>query len=188
MINRLQTVGAWLQRADSILQEMQSLAVAADAEGDDAALQGRAEALQAENIRTTGIIRENWTGSQLFAGYPCPVDGDWSIKLRTAAESIINPEKRETVKEAVAEGMNALRHWKDRIAQAGGEAEALLTELRSHVENIRSTESSIRASDVAVGETQQAKYTILTQLGTAVLAQANAMPVKVLDLVNTQKT
>ena len=58
-----------------------------------------------------------------------------------------------------------------------------LSGLRSYEENIRSTESRIRDVDVAWETTQFAKYSVLTQIGTAMLAQANAMPGGVLSLV-----
>jgi flagellin len=55
--------------------------------------------------------------------------------------------------------------------------------LRSYEENIRSTESRIRDVDVAQEATQFAKYQILTQIGTAMLAQANALPQGVMQLL-----
>jgi flagellin len=61
--------------------------------------------------------------------------------------------------------------------------EQTLTGLRSYEENIRSTESRIRDVDVAFEATLFAKYSILTQIGTAMLAQANALPGGVMNLV-----
>ena len=58
-----------------------------------------------------------------------------------------------------------------------------LSGLRNYEENIRSTESRIRDVDVAWETTLFAKYSILTQIGTAMLAQANALPGSVLSLV-----
>ena len=58
-----------------------------------------------------------------------------------------------------------------------------LSGLRNYEENIRSTESRIRDVDVAWETTEFAKYSILTQIGTAMLAQANALPSGVLSLV-----
>jgi len=62
--------------------------------------------------------------------------------------------------------------------------EQSLTGLRSYEENIRSTESRIRDVDVAFEATLFAKYSILTQIGTAMLAQANALPGGVMNLIN----
>ena len=61
--------------------------------------------------------------------------------------------------------------------------EQALSGLRNYEENIRSTESRIRDVDVAWETTLFAKYSILTQIGTAMLAQANALPGSVLSLV-----
>ena len=61
--------------------------------------------------------------------------------------------------------------------------EQTLGGLRNYEENIRATESRIRDVDVAFETTQFAKYSILTQIGTAMLAQANALPGGVMSLV-----
>ena len=58
-----------------------------------------------------------------------------------------------------------------------------LSGLRNYEENIRATESRIRDVDVAYETTEFAKYQILTQIGTAMLAQANALPGGVINLV-----
>jgi flagellin len=61
----------------------------------------------------------------------------------------------------------------------GGELnrmEQTLSGLRTYEENIRATESRIRDVDVAFETTQFSKYQILTQIGTSMLAQANALP------------
>jgi flagellin len=61
--------------------------------------------------------------------------------------------------------------------------EQTLSGLRNYEENIRATESRIRDVDVAFETTAFAKYSILAQIGTAMLAQANALPGGVINLV-----
>lgn len=61
--------------------------------------------------------------------------------------------------------------------------EQTLGGLRAYEENIRSAESRIRDVDVAWETTQFSKYQVLTQVGTAMLAQANAMPNNVMTLL-----
>ena len=61
--------------------------------------------------------------------------------------------------------------------------EQTLGGLRNYEENIRATESRIRDVDVAYETTQFAKFQILTQIGTAMLAQANALPSGVMQLI-----
>ncbi|MBI3987156.1 MAG: flagellin, partial [Lentisphaerae bacterium] len=55
--------------------------------------------------------------------------------------------------------------------------------LRTYEENARAAESRIRDVDVAAESTQFSKYQVLTQMGTALLAQANALPNNVLMLL-----
>jgi len=55
--------------------------------------------------------------------------------------------------------------------------------LRSYEENITATESRIRDVDVAKETAQLSKYSILQQVGTAMLAQANQLPQGVLQLL-----
>jgi flagellin len=61
--------------------------------------------------------------------------------------------------------------------------EQIMTGLRSYEENIRAAESRIRDVDVAWETTQFAKHQILTQIGTAMLAQANALSNGVMNLI-----
>jgi flagellin len=61
--------------------------------------------------------------------------------------------------------------------------EQTLSGLRNYEENVRATESRIRDVDVAYETTQFSKYQILTQMGTAMLAQANSLPSMVSMLV-----
>ena len=58
-----------------------------------------------------------------------------------------------------------------------------LQALRAYEENIRSTESRIRDTDVALETTEYAKFYILNQINLAMLAQANAMPAGVLHML-----
>ncbi len=61
--------------------------------------------------------------------------------------------------------------------------EQTLSGLRNYEENVRATESRIRDVDVAYETTQYSKYQILVQVGTAMLAQANALPQGVLQML-----
>ncbi|MDD2236364.1 MAG: flagellin [Kiritimatiellae bacterium] len=59
--------------------------------------------------------------------------------------------------------------------------EMTLSGLSSYEENIRAAESRIRDTDVALELTKYTKYYVLTQVDTAMLAQANALPINVVD-------
>jgi len=58
-----------------------------------------------------------------------------------------------------------------------------LSGLRDYSENIHAAESRIRDTDIALETTSQSKYMILQQIGSAMLAQANALPQGVLQLL-----
>lgn len=80
----------------------------------------------------------------------------------------------------------AIDHISRQRAIIGAEASRLghtLEGLRNYEENIRGAESQIRDVDMALESTNFAKYQILTQVGTAMLAQANALPQGVLQLI-----
>ena len=80
----------------------------------------------------------------------------------------------------------AVDHLSRQRAVIGAEASRLthtLEGVRTYEENIRSAESQIRDVDMALESTNFAKYQILTQVGTAMLAQANALSQNVLQLL-----
>jgi flagellin len=61
--------------------------------------------------------------------------------------------------------------------------EHTLDGLRTYEENIGATESRIRDVDIAKETSEMSKYSILQQIGTAVMAQANQVPKGVLVLL-----
>ena len=80
----------------------------------------------------------------------------------------------------------AVDHISGQRAVLGAQASRLahsLDGIRSYQENIMGAESQIRDVDMAMESTQFMKHQILTQVGTAMLAQANALPQGVLQLI-----
>jgi flagellin len=80
----------------------------------------------------------------------------------------------------------AVDHLSRQRAIVGAQSSRLshsLDGLRTYEENIRGAESQIRDADMALESTNFMKYQILTQVGTAMLAQANALPQNVLQLL-----
>jgi flagellin len=71
------------------------------------------------------------------------------------------------------------------IGAAQSRLELAGTTLQVESQNLESTISRIRDVDVASESTQMAKYNILVQSGTAMLAQANQMPESVLKLLQS---
>lgn len=64
--------------------------------------------------------------------------------------------------------------------------ESNLTSLRIHTENLTAAESSIRDADIAVELAAFTRNQIMTQSATAQLAQANALPKNVMQLLASQ--
>jgi flagellin len=80
----------------------------------------------------------------------------------------------------------AVDHLSRQRAIVGAQSSRLdysLDGLRTYEENIRGAESQIRDADMALESTNFMKYQILTQVGTAMLAQANALPQSVMQLI-----
>ncbi len=80
----------------------------------------------------------------------------------------------------------AVDHLSKQRAIIGAEASRLghsLEGIRSYQENIMGAESQVRDVDMALESTLFMKHQILTQVGTAMLAQANALPQSVMQLI-----
>ncbi len=105
--------------------------------------------------------------------------------------SLICGEQLSVATQSVAEGavdkMNiGIDYISSKRAVIGAELKRLeqsLAGLRNYEENVRATESRIRDVDVALETTDFAKFQILTQVGTSMLAQANALPGGVVQLI-----
>lgn len=127
---------------------------------------------------TTGVVGNSpanvtW-GSILNRG--SAVDGTGGINVSTQAQA----------QRAGAFVNLAIDFVSRQRAILGAQASRLgyaLEGVRNYEENIRSAESQIRDVDVAFEATEFARNQILTQIGTAMLAQANALPQRVLDLI-----
>ncbi len=93
----------------------------------------------------------------------------------------------QTLAQGAVDKMNVgIDYISDRRSIIGAEMNRMqqtLSGLRNYEENIRATESRIRDVDVAWETTQFSKYQILTQLGMAMLSQANALPNSVMSLL-----
>lgn len=120
------------------------------------------------------------------------VSVNWSMILTkggAGAGSSVNGIEISTVagaKKAGAFLALAIDHLSRQRAVMGAEANRLthtLDGLRTYEENIRGAESQIRDVDMALESTNFTKFQILTQVGTAMLAQANALPQSVLQLI-----
>jgi flagellin len=106
--------------------------------------------------------------------------------LADAAAGLVSIEDPVEAAFAVTEVNAAIDYISGVRADFGAEMKRLdhtLDGLRSYEENLAATESRIRDVDVAKETAEMSKYSILQQVGTAMLAQANQMPQSVLQLV-----
>jgi flagellin len=204
----MQTADSWLQKIHDILGRMSELAVAANdgtkSEGDRANLSTEYNQMQQEISRiTTGTnAAGKYGGTHLFTGGQISVqvgpdsgqlfEGS-AIDLQTTAGGAswaslfdYSIATQSLANNAVATVNKAIDFISSKRAVLGAEQSRMthtLEGLRNYEDNIRASESRIRDVDVAKETTEFSKYSILTQVGTAMLAQANAMPQGVLQLI-----
>ena len=120
------------------------------------------------------------------------VEARWSMILAKGGTGVgeyatgIEISTRAGAAKATAFLALAVDHLSRERAVLGAQASRLsysLEGLQSYSENIRSAESQIRDVDMALESTNFMKYQILTQVGTAMLAQANSLPSSVVQLL-----
>jgi len=186
-INSLQTTQAWLQKAQTILEEMSVAVTPADEDdvtenGDEKAqIMERLELMREELAR---IQQKN--DGQIFAGKTAP---DTAAQSASWFSVVCDPDNTpfagdgsDRLLAATRDGIADLAGKRKVIGDHIQNLESILAELHSQVANIRATENQIRNPDLAMETTQTAKGSIMTQVGTAMLAQANALPRSVLNL------
>lgn len=194
-INTLQAADAWLQKSQTILREMADMAAASGgSEGDiaNAEVQGRFELMQEEldrigqrddgNIFTSdGLARDEASaGVEPAAASGVP---HWFGVLCDHGIDPSTPEGAAVVSGAADSGITALALKRKVVGGEMQRLESILVELRSHVANIRATETRIGNAELAMETADSAKGSITTQVGTAMLAQANALPGSVMTLI-----
>jgi len=102
--------------------------------------------------------------------------------MKTLAKVRRDGEVSEVPAEEIVPGDIVVVDAGDRVPADGRVVLAATLQVES--ENLSSTISRIRDVDVAQESTQMAKYNILVQSGTAMLAQANQAPASVLKLLD----
>jgi flagellin len=109
-----------------------------------------------------------------------------SIGVNDATLAAANGGAGVTITETIEAVNEAIDHVSGYRADLGAEMKRLdhtLDGLRTYEENLAATESRIRDVDVAKETAEMSKYSILQQVGTAMLAQANQVPQGVLQLI-----
>jgi len=188
----MQTADSWLQKIHDILGRMSELAVAANdgtkSEGDRANLSTEYNQMQQEISRiTTGTnAAGKYGGTHLFTG------GQISVQVGPDSGQLFEGSAIDLQTDAGGASWASLFDYSIATQSLANNAVATVNKaidfirlegLRNYEDNIRASESRIRDVDVAKETTEFSKYSILTQVGTAMLAQANAMPQGVLQLI-----
>ncbi|MCL2078850.1 MAG: flagellin [Oscillospiraceae bacterium] len=192
-ISLVQTAEGAMQVAHGIMQRMRELAVQSangtNAELDRGALDLEYTQLDAEltQISTTvkfndmsifGATRSIQSGANegdvttFTIGTLEKVGGD--IKSQGAASSAIT---------AVGKAINSLSTTRANLGAIQNRLEFKIQNLDNSAENLQAAESRIRDADMAKMMTEFTKNNILFQASTAMLAQANALPQGVLQLL-----
>ena len=99
---------------------------------------------------------------------------DVNVKVRVAAENALN---------LVDRALNTVSMMRARLGAFQNRLEFKIHNLNNQAENVTAAESRIRDADMAKMMTEFTKNNILFQASTAMLAQANALPQGVLQLL-----
>jgi flagellin len=197
-----QTQDGYLQKVGDALNRMSELAILAQ----DVTKSSGDKALYDQEFQTlakfiTTVATKDFNGVSLFDGNPHDVTVDsegnpfrmTGVDLTSNAvtfaalanDSVLEPPLGDATT-ALTDVKNAINQLASDRASLGANIESLTMyndQLGTLKNNLSSANSRIMDVDVAAESTNYAKYNILVQSGTAMLAQANALPQSVLRLL-----
>ncbi|HUA37019.1 MAG TPA: flagellin [Candidatus Sulfopaludibacter sp.] len=194
-----QTQDGYLQQVSSALDRMSELSVQAQdvtkSDSDRALYQGEFNTL-AQYVNN--VATQNFNGVSLFNGanLNVPVDSNGSVYVNKGVDLTATVYSGLSTQDISTTGgaMTALAAVSAAIAQLAtdraslGANEETLTDYSNQLttlnNNLSAANSQIMDVDVAQESTNYAKENILVQTGTAMLAQANALPQIVLKLLS----
>jgi flagellin len=193
----LQTQDGYLQQVGTALDQMASLAVQAqDGTISSSQLADYGTEFAALGAYITDVASKTFNGVSLFGGAGISVTTDGSgdsITLQTvnlgngtAYDTAANASVTTSATAALAAVTAAIAQLGTDRAGVGADEERLQytsSALSVLATNLTSANSQISDVDVATESTSFAKYQILVQSGTAMLAQANQDPQNVLKLI-----
>ena len=107
----------------------------------------------------------------------------WGSLISPTCIRIAEPSLAQAAVDRLNIGIDYISSTRAIVGAEMKRMEHTLSGLRSYEENTRASESRIRDVDVAQETTQLARAQILSQIGIAILAQVNALPEGVLQLV-----
>ncbi len=194
-----QTQDGYLQQVSTALDRMSELAVQAQ----DVTKSNNDRSLDQQEFNTLGnyinnVATQNFNGVSLFQGTNLAVTIDSSADTFTMAgidltgatfANLVNDslDSITLASAALTDVTTAIGQLASDRATIGTNIETLTNysnQLSTLNNNLSAANSQIMDVDVAQESTTYAKYNILVQTGTAMLAQANAMPQSVLKLLS----
>ncbi len=195
-----QTQDGYLQQVANALNRMSELAVQAQ----DVTKSDSDRSLYQQEFNTLAnyidsVSTKDFNGVSLFSGNTLNVTIDSDAKTfgmqgvdltGTTFSTLASTDSIGTIPQAqtaLADVKNAISQLAKDRALIGANMETLTAygnQLSTLNNNLSAANSQITDVDVAQESTQYAKYNILVQTGTAMLAQANALPQSVLKLLS----
>ena len=206
-ISLLQTAEGALQEAHTILQRMRELAVqsASDTvtDGDRGEIQKEINALRVEidristdtEFNTQKLLNGDYSGKIIHIGANASqsltvtigsMDADALGVDGATAELGIDVSTQSDANTAITTintAINTVSGERSKLGAIQNRLEHTIANLSTSAENLTAAESRIRDVDIAVEMMNFTKYQILSQASTAMLAQANAKPQAVLQLL-----
>jgi flagellin len=208
-ISLIQTAEGALNETHSILQRMRELAVQAandtNTTTDRAELQKEMDQLRQEVDRIAESTEFNtmtlFTGRFQNSGMIFHIGANAhqyvSLKMSrldanaldisgaqtSLGLSITTPVGADTAITTINDAITAVSSERSRFGAMQNRLEHTINNLRASAENLQASESRIRDVDMAAEMTKFSKNRILSQSGTAMLAQANSTPQAILQLL-----
>ena len=198
-ISAAQTAEAGLSAISAHLQRMRELAVQAasgqyDSENRlalDKEFQQLASeitrAMDATNFNGKKLLDGSFTGINFQIGATTSSESQIAVNISSvAAASLGNisaAASATTAMSAIDAALNTVNENRAALGAIQARFEGILTQLATAVENTEASRSRIMDTDYAAETAKLARAQILQQAGTAMLAQANALPQNVLSLL-----
>jgi len=110
-------------------------------------------------------------------------DDTWTIDLMSKGIDMSTQSAANTAIGTINEAINTVSSERSKLGAVQNRLEHTIANLATSAENLTAAESRIRDVDIAVEMMNFTKYQILAQASTAMLAQANAKPQAVLQLL-----
>jgi len=199
-VSVVQTAEGALTETHAILQRMRDLAVQASSTGSQdssarAAANTETTALKAELDRITtntkygsqALLNGSFSGTfQVGANAGESISVSMSTAMNTTGLGLSGVDLSSSASAAIATIDAAIATVSSKRADLGAAQnvfEHTINNLNVSIENISASESRIRDTDMAAEMVSYTKSQILSQAGTAMLAQANQAPQSVLSLL-----